>query len=350
MKTDHIIILRFSALGDVAMAVPVVASLAAQYPKLRISFVSRPMVRPLFQGLAPNVEFMAADVSDEYHGVRGLNALYRRLVAKHPTAVADLHDVLRTKYLRHRFALEGFKVAHIDKHRQGKSRLCARKNKVLVQQPTSFANYADVFAELGYPVTLSFTSIFPPGGADLSPIADRIGDKGAQEVWIGIAPFAAHAGKVYPKAKMRRLIHLLSERHPSWRLFLFGGGGSEREQLMAWAEDFPQAQCVGTVLHSLDEELTLMSHLDVMVSMDSANMHLASAVATPVVSVWGATHPFAGFMGWGQPAENAIQMDDLPCRPCSVYGNAPCQRGDFACMENILPERIAQRVEEIVVR
>ena len=169
MKTDHIIILRFSALGDVAMAVPVVASLAAQYPKLRISFVSRPMVRPLFQGLAPNVEFMAADVSDEYHGVRGLNALYRRLVAKHPTAVADLHDVLRTKYLRHRFALEGFKVAHIDKHRQGKSRLCARKNKVLVQQPTSFANYADVFAELGYPVTLSFTSIFPPGGADLSP-------------------------------------------------------------------------------------------------------------------------------------------------------------------------------------
>lgn len=151
------------------MTVPVIASLAAQYPKLRISVVSRPTARPLFQHLAPNVDFMAADVGSEYHGVRGLNTLYRRMVAKHPTAVADLHDVLRTKFLRHRFTLEGFKVAHIDKHRKGKRRLCAQKNKELVQQPTSFDNYAEVFAKLGYPVSFSFTSIFPKEGADLTP-------------------------------------------------------------------------------------------------------------------------------------------------------------------------------------
>lgn len=77
MKADHIIVIRFSALGDVAMTVPVIASLAAQHPKLRISVVSRPMARPLFQHLAPNVDFMAADVGSEYHGVRGLNTLYR---------------------------------------------------------------------------------------------------------------------------------------------------------------------------------------------------------------------------------------------------------------------------------
>lgn len=93
-----------------------------------------------------------------------------------------------------------------------------------------------------------------------------------------------------------------------------------------------------------------MSRLDAMVSMDSANMHLASVVGTPVVSVWGATHPFAGFMGWGQPAENAIQVEDLPCRPCSVYGNTPCLRGDFACMASIAPERIVKRIEEVVAK
>lgn len=350
MKADHIIVIRFSALGDVAMTVPVIASLAAQYPKLRISVVSRPMARPLFQHLAPNVDFMAADVGSEYHGVRGLNTLYRRMVAKHPTAVADLHDVLRTKFLRHRFTLEGFKVAHIDKHRKGKRRLCAQKNKELVQQPTSFDNYAEVFAKLGYPVSFSFTSIFPKEGADLTPLVPVVGQKGAKEVWVGLAPFAAHAGKIYPEEKMRDLIALLNQRHPSWRFFLFGGGGRERDLLTAWAEPFPKTQCVGTLLHSLDEELILMSRLDAMVSMDSANMHLASVVGTPVVSVWGATHPFAGFMGWGQPAENTIQVEDLPCRPCSVYGNTPCLRGDFACMAGIAPERIVKRIEEVVAK
>lgn len=350
MKAEHILIIRFSALGDVAMTVPIVASLAAQYPKLRISVVSKPVAAPLFRNIAPNVEFMSADVGKEYKGVRGLNTLYRRLVAKHPTAVADLHDVLRTKYLRHRFSLEGFKTAHIDKHRRGKQLLCAKEGKQFVQQPTSFDNYADVLARLGYPIKPSFTSIFPKEGGNLAPLTPVIGNKGAKEVWVGIAPFAAHSGKVYPKEQMQRLLLLLNTRHPSWRFFLFGGGGKEKAILTEWAGPYPKTQCVGTLLHSMDEELVLMSHLDAMVSMDSANMHLASAVGTPVVSVWGATHPYAGFMGWGQPPQNAIQEDNLACRPCSVYGNKPCHRGDFACMEHINPERILSRVEEVVAK
>ena len=89
-----------------------------------------------------------------------------------------------------------------------------------------------------------------------------------------------------------------------------------------------------------------MSHLDTMVSMDSANMHLASLTGTRVVSVWGATHPYCGFMGWQQKEEDAVQINTLSCRPCSVFGNKPCHRGDFACMNNILPEEIIQRIED----
>ena len=90
-----------------------------------------------------------------------------------------------------------------------------------------------------------------------------------------------------------------------------------------------------------------MRQLDVMVSMDSANMHLASLVGTPVVSVWGATHPYAGFMGFGQKEENAIQLD-MPCRPCSIYGNKPCHRGDYACLRDIAPARIINKVEQLL--
>ena len=167
MRNDHILIMRFSSLGDVAMLVPVVHSLAMQYPHLRITVLSREFGRPFFEGLAPNVSFMDADFVKEYRGLTGLNALYRRLKAKHFTSIADMHDVLRTKYLRIRFKVDRFHVAHLDKHKAGKKRLVSRSNKRLVQQSTSFQNYADVLARLGYPVQLEFRSLFPPQGGNL---------------------------------------------------------------------------------------------------------------------------------------------------------------------------------------
>ena len=386
-------------MGDVAMTVPVVKSLAQQYPDLRITVLSKPFARTLFDGLAPNVSFMGADIKGEYHGIKGLNALYRRLTAKNFTAIADLHSILRSSYLRMRFNFDRYRVAHIDKHRAMRRALTATNNKQLVQLPTPFEGYADVLAQLGYPVNINFTSIFPPEGGDLKLIAPFINGKskgeedkklserekaireetacegaetkalseGAEgkrekekvlsekeeeevkaeslkprgEKWIGIAPFAAHKGKIYPLEKMERVIELLLEREPNCRIFLFGGGAEERELLTQWESRHDRCTCA--LLGSLYNELVLMSHLDTMVSMDSANMHLASLTGTRVVSVWGATHPFAGFMGWNQSPADAVQTT-LPCRPCSIFGNKPCLHGDYPCLNSITPEEIVERV------
>lgn len=414
-------------MGDVAMTVPVVKSLAQQYPDLRITVLSKPFARTLFDGLAPNVSFMGADIKGEYHGIKGLNALYRRLTAKNFTAIADLHSILRSSYLRMRFNFDRYRVAHIDKHRAMRRALTATNNKQLVQLPTPFEGYADVLAQLGYPVNINFTSIFPPEGGDLKLIAPFINGKskgeeekklserekalgeettcegaeakilskekegkreeakvlseekegkgaeakilseGAEgkreeakvlsekeeeevkaeslkprgEKWIGIAPFAAHKGKIYPLEKMERVIELLLEREPNCRIFLFGGGAEERELLTQWESCHDRCTCA--LLGSLYNELVLMSHLDTMVSMDSANMHLASLTGTRVVSVWGATHPFAGFMGWNQSPADAVQTT-LPCRPCSIFGNKPCLHGDYPCLNSITPEEIVERV------
>ena len=347
MNNEHILIMRFSAMGDVAMLVPVVRSLAVQYPDVRVTVLSREFARAFFDNLAPNVGFMAADLEKEYAGISGLNALYRRLHAKHFTAVADMHGVLRTHYLRTRFKIDRFRVAHIDKHRAGKRRLVNRHNKRLVQQATSFDNYAEVLMRLGYPVKLDFQSIFSSKGGNLRLLPPQIGEKKNFQKWIGIAPFAAHKGKVLPLQKMEKIIETLVKMHPNARFFLFGAGGSEREVLNKWRSAFPRCLCVSEVLNGLSEELILMSHLDVMVSMDSANNHLASLVNVPVVSIWGATHPYAGFMGWGQREENAVQVQ-LPCRPCSIYGNKACYRGDMACMDRITPDMVIQRVEAVL--
>ncbi len=345
MKTEHLLIIRFSALGDVAMTVPVVASLARQYPHLRITVLSRPAARPLFEGLAPNVGFMEADLKGEYRGWTGLNALYRRLVAKNFTAVADFHNILRSNYLRMRFNLDHFRVEHIDKHRRERRLLISHNEKAPKRLLTPFRGYADVLERLGYPVKVEFDSIFPPEGAPLVSIADRTGTKADGQKWIGIAPFAAHKGKIYPVALMEQVIARLSEEGPKYRIFLFVGGRKEREQIARWTKTYPACTSVPDTLHSMDEELVLMSHLDVMVSMDSANMHLASAVGTRVVSVWGATHPCAGFLGWGQREADCVGLD-LPCRPCSIYGNKPCALGDYRCLAGIRPEEIVARIKE----
>lgn len=349
MKTEHILIIRFSAIGDVAMTVPVVYSLARQYPNVRFTMLSRPSVQPFFEDLAPNVSFMGADIKGEYRGVKGLNSLYRRLTAKNFTAIADLHNVLRSDYLRMRFNIDRYKVAHINKHRDGKRQLIAKANKKLCQQPTSFQNYAEVFDKLGYPVELNFTSIFPKEGGNLRLLSAAIGEKKTFQQWIGIAPFAAHKGKIYPMEQMEKVVGIISSRHPSCRIFFFGGGSNEMDIINSIVEKYPNATNASAVLGGLRSELILMSHLDVMVSMDSSNMHMASLVGCPVVSVWGATHPFAGFVGWGQKPADIVQAE-LDCRPCSIYGNKPCLRGDYACLTSISPETVADHVEKVLTR
>ena len=348
MRKEHILVIRFSALGDVAMAVPVVWALANQYPDIRVTVLSRGPARPLFDDLAPNVNFMEADVKHEYHGVRGLNALYRRLAAKQFTKVADLHNVLRSDYLRMRFNLGRYRVEHIDKHRRMRRQLTSYKKKVRQQLPTSFENYAEVFARLGYPVDISlFHSIFPPEGGNQNMLPAIIEPKSSFQKWIGIAPFAAHKGKIYPPQLMEQVIAQLIQKQPNARIFLFGQGDLEEEYFKQWCDQYKQCLYVGKHCETLYQELILMSHLDVMLSMDSANMHLASLTAIPVVSIWGATHPMAGFLGYHQSQENAIQVD-LDCRPCSIFGNKPCKRGDYACLNNIPPERIVERITSII--
>ena len=349
MKTPHILIIRFSAIGDVAMLVPVVSSLAKQYPNVRITVLSRPFARPFFENLADNVGFMGANLKEEYKGISGLNALYRRLQAKHFTHIADMHGVLRSHYLRLRFVLSNYKVAHIDKHRKEKRALVNDDKSNFHQLPTSFRNYADVLEKLGYFITPDFRSIFGEGRGNLRLLSDTIGEKKSFTKWIGIAPFAAHKGKIYPIDKMEQVVQMIIKAHPSCRIFLFHGKGEEAQKMKEWQEKYPQVTSATSILKDMSQELILMSHLNVMISMDSGNMHLASLVACPVVSIWGATHRYAGFLGWNQSVDNVVELD-MKCRPCSIYGNIPCQYGNYKCLYDITPENVFKHVESVILK
>lgn len=325
------------------MTIPVVYACARQHPQLHITVLSREFVRPLFSHMPSNVDFVGADLKGKHKGIAGLNRLFSELRPMGFDAVADFHDLLRSKYLRMRFRLAGVRTACIDKGRQEKRALTDAVEKKLVPLKTSFERYADVLRALGLDVTPAFTSLFGDAKGDLQQVNAVTGTKG-DDTWIGIAPFAAHKGKVYPLPMMEKVIASLSQC--GHRIFLFGAGDTERSILENWEKQYQGVLSLAGKLR-MDTELIVMSHLDVMLSMDSANMHLASLVNTPVLSIWGATHPYAGFMGWNQPADRAIQLD-IACRPCSIFGNRPCMREDYACLTLLKPEAVIARIKQLI--
>ncbi len=334
-------------MGDVALAVPVLQAAAREYPQEQWVLLTRKPFQPFFAGI-PNLHFFEPDLYGRHKGLSGLFRLFRELNTQYrPQSVIDLHHVMRTMIVRTFFRLTGVPVAVIDKGRSEKKRLVSSKNRQLVPLRHSTQRYAEVFAKAGFP--LKTLAAFQPIGMHFSFTArlrELLGEK--DQLWIGIAPFAKHDQKRYPLEKMKQVIGALQALPVA--IFLFGGG---KEELLAGEKLLDQMPNARSVIGQLTmhEELALMSVCDLMLTMDSGNMHLARLVGTPVISIWGATHPFAGFAPFLQEAfpERQLQTPlDLPCRPCSVFGNKPCSRHDLACLHSITPQMVVGQIKKVI--
>jgi ADP-heptose:LPS heptosyltransferase len=321
------LVIRLSSLGDVAILIPVLYSVANRYPGDEFLLITKKPLQPLFINKPSNVTVFPVHTKEKHKGIQGMWRLVHELPV--PAKVADLHNVIRSRMLDACFKYQGAEIAVINKGRKEKRALIRQNNKRLIPLTSSCERYQQVFEDLGYDASLDFVSLFPHKNKK-------------EETGIGIAPFAKHPGKIYPLDKMEQVVQHLS-RQPNTQLYLFGSK-DEKKQLEQWAEKYEHVRSVAGTL-SFHDELLLMNDLDLMITMDSANMHLASLVNTPVVSIWGATHPDAGFYGFRQNPAWAIQTD-LACRPCSIFGDKPCFRGDFACMEMISPEKIVNQIKD----
>lgn len=331
---NSILVLRLGSLGDVALAVPVLEAVAKAYPDKEFVLITKQEWAAV---LPANNSFKteAIDFKKDYKGIGGIFKLYQYLKKKYtPTAIADLHNVFRTKILRAFFALSGIPVATIEKGRAEKKALTRKHEKVLKQLPHATARYASVFAELGFPV-----------GEDLLKTGEYWKVVSTHHPIIGIAPFAKWEQKVYPLPMMEKVIEMLDAN--GMTVFVFGGGKEERAIAEAWGGRFKN-------LHSKisipkEEELKALKSCSLLLSMDSANMHLASLMGVPVLSIWGPTHPFAGFTGFRQNPQFVIQDETLVCRPCSAFGDKPCFREQRYCMNNISPETVVKKVLDLVL-
>lgn len=344
----NVMAVRFSALGDVAMTVPVIYSACRCYPDVRFIFVTRPVMTGIFINPPSNLTLVGADVKHEYTGISGIHRLTKRLIKDYDIdAFIDLHDVLRTRMMGLFCRLNGIMVRRLNKGRLNKRALTRRHNKVMLPLISSMARYREAFFKAGLPLHEQFDGLYGKNGKGDENLFKVItpGRKQGQK-WVGIAPFAAHSGKIYPVEQMETVIKRLCERGDC-RIFLFGGGGNEKVIADGWEEKYPGIISLAGKKYGFPVELSLVSHLDVMLTMDSANMHMASIVGTRTISVWGATHPYCGFKGWRQQESDMVQLP-ITCRPCSVFGNKPCYRGDMLCMKAIRPETIYNKLSGIL--
>ena len=340
-KLEHIAVMRLSAMGDVAMTVPILRAFNAKYPNVKITVISTPFFQPLFNDL-PNVSFLPFDKKGKHKGFLGLFRLFLDLRKSNIDAFADLHNVLRLKVFRKLLALTGKKVAFTHKGRTEKKEVTRAVNKVFRPLPTVFERHAKVFEELGFPIDLS-NPTFPEKSKLSSEILSVVGEK--TQKWIGIAPFAQHDSKVYPLDLMEKVIDQLAQ-NPGNKILLFGGGKKEIETLESLTKSYNNVISVAGKL-KFNQEIQLISNLDVMLSMDSGNGHIAAIFGVKTITLWGATHPYLGFSPFHQPEENSLVSDRnlYPKLPTSIYGNKKVEGYENA-MRTILPESVVEKINQ----
>jgi len=331
-------------MGDVALTIPALKGMREQYPEVELTLLTRAAFKPFFSSV-PGLDLFFPDLKKRHKGLYGLIRLFIDIKRQSEiNYVIDLHDVLRSKLLRLLFRISGAPIAIIDKGRHEKRLLISGKKKVQLKH--SVERYCDVFAKVGYPVTPSKENWIVPSPELISKTNILSGTRSGLN--IGVAPYAKHKLKMWPEQNMIRLLDLIAKNYKC-RFWLFGGNEDSGRLFALQCRIAGSTSLVGKL--SLNDELVFMSKLDMMISMDSSNMHMAALVGTKVISIWGGTDPLGGFAAWMQPENLSIRIpvDELTCRPCTIYGKGDCKRLDFACMTWLTPEMVYKKIDKLIL-
>lgn len=325
------------------MTVPVILGICKKYPSVKITVLTKPFMGPIFSDI-PNVSVFNADVKGKHKRILGLWRLYKELAYLQIHMVADLHHVLRSSILKQFFKLRAIPFIQIDKGRDEKKKLIDPKRVKLEPLKSTFKRYSEVFEKLGYPISVNEMVVLPKKSLpkDFVHLKDN-----QEQLLVGIAPFAAFKGKMYPLSLMKEVVNELNNTN-KYKIILFGGGQQEVEILSTWDNQFNNVFSAAGKL-SFSAELGLISNLRLMLAMDSGNAHLAAMFGVPTVTLWGVTHPYAGFSPFGQSKDNALLADRVqyPLIPTSIYGNK-FPAGYENVMSTIQPTKVVQKIIEVI--
>lgn len=336
-------------MGDVVLCHPVLSEVIQLNPEVKIDFLTRKGLEFIVEGI-PNVNSIAVKFKKGLSGFFQLLQLVNELQNEHYDLVIDLHGSLRSRFISILLFVGRKNIFRIDKGRDEKNARIGHLNIDSKPLRHHILRYRDVFVNAGLKLfdQLEETiSIRWPKNENVNlEIEKTILENGwNNKKRIGIAPFAKHHWKEWNKPES--LIEKILEEDGQTLIFLFGAGTEEKSKMRHWQKKSVERVIIVGDYFSIQQEIYFFSKLDALVTMDSANLHLANLSNIPkIISIWGPTDPGMGFGPVDQKRNIFVQKSaqQLTCRPCSVYGNKKCHRGDHACMVQIEAEEILEHL------
>mgnify|MGYP003775910713 CR=1 FL=1 len=331
-STRKLLLIRFSALGDVAMTIPMIRAFNRAFPDVELSMLSKAFPLTIFS-FESGLNTIAFD-PQKYRGLFGLWQLSKLIVAEGITDVADLHFSLRSRILCFFLRWRGLNISQRTKQRRLRRQWTRKGPKPKELLDTQVQAYLKTIARLGFLL-------------EEKVLLDEIvrNRVSAEFQKVGIAPFAAHKHKTYPIGLTAELLKQLSRKY---RTVLFGAKGIESQQFDQWVSDGIAHENAAT--RSFEMQIQEIQSLGVMISMDSANGHIAANYGVPVITIWGATAPSCGFSVLAQPDENQFLPDPekYPFLPSSIFGKRTF-KGYESAMASIDPQVILERVNQLML-
>lgn len=347
MKTPHkTLVIRFSSIGDIVLTTPLLRVLRARFPKSQIDYVTRQEYAELIRY---NANLNITHLFDASGGFQRLRELKAKLRRERYDLVIDLHNGLRSKYLR---SMPGVGlIVVVDKRIKERTMLVKFKKNIYKDKVSVADRYIETVKEFGVEDDGKGPEIHIPDEI-LFGVSGKMGKLRLDrfEHVLGLCPFARHATKEWPAERYAWVGgKIAKERNTA--LLIFGGKGDVARSvpfvkaLKGTAGDERVIDLTGE--YSLLESAAAMQFCDAVLSNDSGLMHLATAMQKKVVAVFGSTVEEFGFFPAGRDAK-VLERKGLYCRPCSHLGLARCPEGHFRCMNETGVEEVYREIVQMV--
>jgi ADP-heptose:LPS heptosyltransferase len=310
-----ILVIRFSSMGDIIYTTPVVRCLKQQLPNAEIHFLTKPAFRYIYDNNPYLDKLLLLKPS--------LTDTIRDIKAEKYDYLVDLHTNLRTSIIKLRAGIKSFTY---DKQRLRKW-LSLKFNLKLVPPVHLVDRYLKAVKPLGVvndgqPINYYIKNQYSL--VDLLPATHQQG-------FVAFVIGATHFTKRMPNAKIISLC-----RQINLPIVLLGGNDVK-------ANGHEIAAALGSKVYNacgittLDESVFLTSQAKRLIGFDTGLTHIAEAFNIPIASIWGSTVPELLGVQPYQIDHALVAGIDLPCRPCSKFGQEKCPLEHFKCM-NDMPE------------
>lgn len=325
-RSTRVLVIRISALGDLALCEPIVRLLKNGWSQVDILTDER---YAKWAGKALGVDRAwgyARHGADG--GWMGLMAVARRIRKEGYDLVVDLQGKLRTRLLA---ALLRVPMVLTWRRRRGFRLLAALFG---VDRPDHSIHQTESYRRALMPLELS--SVLTPMRLRDAPCRPNVPTEGLR---VGLCVGGAHATKRWPVDRFVTVVRQLAVAVP-YVEFLAVGGREDRQRIDALHSGVPEVRwCASTVDFGLPEMARAVARLDLLISNDTGPAHLASGYGVPVVVIFGPT----SWVRWAQQTKaSRIIRHAVECAPCSNFGGARCPRSDGAwtCMRDLAPAQV----------